>query len=1435
MTFQEVVLMVVFGLSLLVGSVSAEADTLFLAHYNKSLNADYSAVVDGKAEVISGARLTEGSKGYPFKDSQPAPEAADIGYSEKVPAGIHHSFSPKIDLRQGTIELFVKPNWDLYEPQKNTGGHEHTFLYIPLQAGGAARIELYVGSKNWGDFPRLVFLIHDGKTSIIAHTKIEKLEWKKDTWHYLVATWTSTKINLFYDGKLVAETEGTESNEPLVDMRATGVIEIGNSSLWENSVPIYALIDEVRISSDVLYADKDEIPLPTLEFTTGASPKKMEERAGEGSGKSITAYYINETPSINGKLDDLLWKKLPVACGFTDISPKHQFVPYQTYFSAAYDKKNLYFGIFCEESLLEHIKATAKDRDGNVFSDDSVEVYIDADRTGERYVQLALNPLGTQYDGLKVDSSWNGDWTSAVKIGKNGWAMEIAMPFSTLGMVFPKPGETYRINITRNRNTEKMDPYSSWSVLTSGFHSPKDFGALVFAAPDITPNKEEEIRWNRDFLETVNTEVNTAIRKGEQGLRRASKIPKEDRTEIVEQKSNLIGMMIETLKKRAKVGLSLEEGSSVFRQAKELTKESDIMANELFGIGIGLVNPPEDLKIGINREGRFWFLSSKEAIFAIDAESGVVVGIWDGNKSCYIRNSYDLYTIETITQVKRTDERMDEVLEIKRTDELLTFVCKNEDLPGALIHKEYSLELNGRILAKKIKIKGKEKERTLLSISSRTFFDESFRKLSYYHRVLPVGATGGADKSSTLAASKVTSNQIQRAGWLSSSGWSQFVLLNPELNCGVAQYLYKLNEQFVWIPFSLDSSFWTPFGWDMAWAATFLDGEDFSAELRYHLFKGDRLTFHKEYRELPEYTAVRKSYKIHPFISKMKEEGQGSDIMSALAPGFPETVGVGARLSRPYSLLRSDEVMVMLYVYPGHQLFGYFPASDDSVLTWTASGPRTTQPAVNVRNAISILKKKYPRFLTGMYWIDYEIHPEAPVHKEHPEWLVRDKNGKPVPACLASYGGDQANFSPEYRRWWIDQCVRFMDYYGFDFIYSDNGGGFAYADWGRGKVVQPTDWMVFLKELHEALSEKGKFLFLNADTGHLFTDLSYVEFLADWEKSVLPWFPNWRDRAEVLMMYKLYQPENSAVILLYWMDYRINKEGGNNNREYTNAVLKLGLRSKTCYYDYNAELKTEPGKGSGGSDVDWGAEYYYEEAYHQATLEMAGTTLVDPGLNPSWLRDYETQIEAYALKQGSAHIFTTTSHLLEKKDITITAESEKAGLIIGKPAFLYRYKRRDDSKFPRRAGPPPEGWEKLFNEIKCETFNPEEGKFKVTFPSVEPEFTEIVSITQIPAVIYSVEGKRTQFLLPETLGCRIDGSLDEKKKTVFLNVIADKPLQIAVWRPKNWGDARVAVKPDGKEVMAISPDKLQTIKLGDEDFLVMDIPPGRSDVEIMGD
>ena len=181
---------------------------------------------------------------------------------------------------------------------------------------------------------------------------------------------------------------------------------------------------------------------------------------------------------IDGDLDDAAWQTAAkVELNYTNTGEP---APVKTTALLAYDDKNLYIGFECAEPDMGKIKAMVTKRDGPTFYDDSVEAFIDPTSKRADYDHLSTNTLGTRFDQKVFDATWNGNWTTATKLGVDGWTTEIAIPFAALSTSAPTPGTAWALNLTRNRTASGEIEYLTWAVPYGSFHSPDRFGSLRF-------------------------------------------------------------------------------------------------------------------------------------------------------------------------------------------------------------------------------------------------------------------------------------------------------------------------------------------------------------------------------------------------------------------------------------------------------------------------------------------------------------------------------------------------------------------------------------------------------------------------------------------------------------------------------------------------------------------------------------------------------------------------------------------------------------------------------------------------------------------------------------------------------------------------------------------------------------------------------------------
>jgi len=181
-------------------------------------------------------------------------------------------------------------------------------------------------------------------------------------------------------------------------------------------------------------------------------------------------------PAMDGRLDDPAWNKAAVLSGFTLISgglPEQQ-----TEVLAMRDASNIYLAFRCFENQLNELRTVETNRDGNVFGDDSVEVFLSPHDDGSEYYQFAVNALGAQFDAFGRASARDVVWQSKTGRAPGMWTVEMAIPLASL--LLDTASGHWRINLCRNRYAGGSGEYSAWSPIAGqgGFHTPQRFGYL---------------------------------------------------------------------------------------------------------------------------------------------------------------------------------------------------------------------------------------------------------------------------------------------------------------------------------------------------------------------------------------------------------------------------------------------------------------------------------------------------------------------------------------------------------------------------------------------------------------------------------------------------------------------------------------------------------------------------------------------------------------------------------------------------------------------------------------------------------------------------------------------------------------------------------------------------------------------------------------------
>ncbi|MCC6580049.1 MAG: hypothetical protein IT440_06370 [Phycisphaeraceae bacterium] len=202
---------------------------------------------------------------------------------------------------------------------------------------------------------------------------------------------------------------------------------------------------------------------------------------------------VDQSPKMDGRLDDVVWSKAVKIDSFLGYQPPAAPAKVDTQLRLMHDREALYVGVRCMEPEMAKLKAAAAERDGNVFADDSVEIFLDTANDEFHFVQLAFNATGTMYDmrcagdsfaGANVfgvnydrkpvrDAAWNGDWQVVTAKLPDRWEAEVRIPFATVG----RTSDLWGIHVGRNRRAGLGE---TTAIAPIGmFHQPAKFAKLL--------------------------------------------------------------------------------------------------------------------------------------------------------------------------------------------------------------------------------------------------------------------------------------------------------------------------------------------------------------------------------------------------------------------------------------------------------------------------------------------------------------------------------------------------------------------------------------------------------------------------------------------------------------------------------------------------------------------------------------------------------------------------------------------------------------------------------------------------------------------------------------------------------------------------------------------------------------------------------------------
>ena len=696
----------------------------------------------------------------------------------------------------------------------------------------------------------------------------------------------------------------------------------------------------------------------------------------------------------------------------------------------------------------------------------------------------------------------------------------------------------------------------------------------------------------------------------------------------------------------------------------------------------------------------------------IDDASGVLVSLVDRRDGTrLLEKSCDRYVLQRTPKDETAASEVDDRVIERRGDVL---VCENPKLPGLRIEKTWRVE--GRWLTKRVSFVTDRTDLGLLKYSTASVAATDFYRDGY----LNDPSRHPIDYPYVPTKDLKIERQMFDFGHAADHHYAIFT--NPKQQRGLAQYRFKVDDRFVH-PLSGYSYepglYYGPTGWRIAVAAQWLTkGRQLSAEVRWHLFDGDHVAFHREFLALPEFAAE------WDFASPAWLK----DVRATEPWTFGESSPDLSRLKAKADAMGNGYMLVLVR--------WVFSNTRDYLADPIATSSGTPLPAKQLREFVDRLHALSPRIKVGPVTWQWAFGTMDPIFRRHPEWTVHDGDGQPTFA--ATGWADEKVYSqlltPACKEYVLEQFRGMVKRYDFDFIYMDTGqGGITSFDWRTHQCAQDYDWADLYRGIRQAArGNRDGAAFFNG-TPRLYStgcDCGYFEGMGFIEVR------DWRAMADRLFLVKLYQPGDKWAQPLYWQD--------NNAQSYPNYCMAFGL--KPGNFDDLIPVRRWP---------------LVAAANELQSLRLAPEA--DP--RPCWWKD-RTELEVYALRFPGGAFLNCISHAKGREQAKVACDLASLGFDPARPIHVWQFRPRPidaidktvaiteaeaNAIFTKEGKAPNRAVEARF----VRSLKTSEGRFEETV-SIEPGQIQMLMLTQASELACAVDGRPTHFLLPAPAGAKAE-------------------------------------------------------------------------------
>lgn len=234
--------------------------------------------------------------------------------------------------------------------------------------------------------------------------------------------------------------------------------------------------------------------------------------------KRTAALRINESITVDGKLDEVSWIKAPLAKDFIILEPENgvaESPERRSEVKILYDDNALYIGALLYDNDPTKIEKEITLRD-NFGTADNFAIFINGFNDGQQDFRFFVSASGVQMDCLATengeDYSWDAIWNSEVTITDFGWVVEMEIPYAALR--FSKETvQTWGVNFVREirRYRQKV----TWSKVDRAIGSVINQAGILDGIENIkTPTRLFLIPYTSGYIESNKNGTESTFKAG---------------------------------------------------------------------------------------------------------------------------------------------------------------------------------------------------------------------------------------------------------------------------------------------------------------------------------------------------------------------------------------------------------------------------------------------------------------------------------------------------------------------------------------------------------------------------------------------------------------------------------------------------------------------------------------------------------------------------------------------------------------------------------------------------------------------------------------------------------------------------------------------------------------------------------------------------------